>query len=126
MILVLFYVWDDARVSAHWNYSFDIHLNYLGQYSAFLHSDTLLGAAAVVDGQSPQQHPLFTEMASGFICPQLLDTKMDLIFEIPRSHFLYIFEDSTSQVCSTDFSTGFHYCEVSEFFSILGTFFGLS
>ena len=29
MILVLFYEWDDAGVWPHWNYFFDVHLNYL-------------------------------------------------------------------------------------------------
>ena len=33
MILVLFCVWDDARMWADWNYSLDIHLNYLGPVS---------------------------------------------------------------------------------------------
>ena len=31
--LVLFYVWKNARVWAHWNYSFDVHLSYLGPIS---------------------------------------------------------------------------------------------
>ena len=35
IILVLFYVWEDARVWAHWNYSFDLHLNYIGPVSYF-------------------------------------------------------------------------------------------
>ena len=28
-----FYVWEDARVWAYWNYSFDMHLHYLGPVS---------------------------------------------------------------------------------------------
>ena len=39
IILVLFCVWEDARVWAHWNYSFDMHLNYLGLVSCFLHPE---------------------------------------------------------------------------------------
>ena len=35
MILVLFYVWEDARIWAHWSYSLDLHLNYLGPVSCF-------------------------------------------------------------------------------------------
>ena len=35
MNLALFYVWEDARVWAHWNHSFDTHLNYLGPVSYF-------------------------------------------------------------------------------------------
>ena len=30
MILVLSYVWKDARILGHWNSSWDMHLNYLG------------------------------------------------------------------------------------------------
>ena len=30
---VLFYVWEDARVWAHWNHSFDMHLSSLGPVS---------------------------------------------------------------------------------------------
>ena len=29
MIVVLLYIWEDARVWAHWNYSFDMHVSYL-------------------------------------------------------------------------------------------------
>ena len=35
MILVLFYVEEDARVLAHWSYSLAMHLNYLGPVSCF-------------------------------------------------------------------------------------------
>ena len=35
MILVLFYVWEDAGAWAYWNYSFDMHLNYLGSLYCF-------------------------------------------------------------------------------------------
>ena len=71
MNLVPFFVCEDKRAWACWNIFFDIHLNYLGQYSAFLHSDTLLGAAAVVDGlmaelyfayQNYIQHSLSTDV----------------------------------------------------------------
>ena len=33
MYLVLFYVWKDAKVWAHWNHSFDMHLSSLGNVS---------------------------------------------------------------------------------------------
>ena len=50
----LFYVWEDARVWAQWKHSFDVHLNYLGPVSYFLHPESLqsaqLGVAAVTDG----------------------------------------------------------------------------
>ena len=35
MILVLFHVWEDARVWAYGNHSFDICLNYLGPVPCF-------------------------------------------------------------------------------------------
>ena len=35
MILVLFYVWEDARVWDPWSYSFDMNLNYLGPVPCF-------------------------------------------------------------------------------------------
>ena len=31
--LALLYVWEDARVWAHWNHSFDLHFSYLGPVS---------------------------------------------------------------------------------------------
>ena len=38
MILMLSYISEDARIWAHWNYSFDMHLNYLGPvFLFFLH-----------------------------------------------------------------------------------------
>ena len=39
MNLAIFYVWEDARVWAHWNHSFHEHLNYLVPVSCFLHSE---------------------------------------------------------------------------------------
>ena len=33
MDLVLFFVWENARVWVHWNHSFDMHLSYLGPVS---------------------------------------------------------------------------------------------
>ena len=32
MILVLFYIWEDARIWGHWNFSLHMHLNYLGAH----------------------------------------------------------------------------------------------
>ena len=34
--LALFYEWEDARVWAHWNHSFDMHLSCRGQYTLFI------------------------------------------------------------------------------------------
>ena len=33
MNLVLFYIWEDAKLWAHWDYSFDKHFGYLGPVS---------------------------------------------------------------------------------------------
>lgn len=38
MTLALFYVWDDARVWAHWNHAFDTHLSCLGPVSCSFQS----------------------------------------------------------------------------------------
>ena len=50
MILVFFSVWEEARVWAYWNYSFDIHLNYLGPISCFPGADFLISLGAPWDG----------------------------------------------------------------------------
>ena len=43
--LVLFYVWEDAKVWAHWNHSFHMHLSYLGLVSCvFPHPELTLGS----------------------------------------------------------------------------------
>ena len=52
MNLVLFYVWEDARVWAHWNYFFDVHL-YVQPVSCFLHpkpSGCITAAAEMAGG----------------------------------------------------------------------------
>ena len=43
MKLALCYVWEDARVWAHRNHSFDKDLNYLGPASFFLYPESPLG-----------------------------------------------------------------------------------
>ena len=48
MILVVFYVWEVSRVWAHWNYSFAMHLNYLGPVACFLHPESPQGVPAPV------------------------------------------------------------------------------
>ena len=51
---MLFCVWKEARVWAHWDYSFNKHLNYQGQYLIFLHPESPSGytfrEAVVADG----------------------------------------------------------------------------
>ena len=47
MILVLFCVWEDAKVWAHWNYSLDMHLNSLGLVSCLFPSWILLWVHSV-------------------------------------------------------------------------------
>ena len=70
MILVLFYVWEDVRVWAQWNYSLNMYFNYLGPVSSFLCPQFPSGhpvgggySGWWLDGG---QHSLFTEMASNF------------------------------------------------------------
>ena len=51
MILVPFCVWEGARVWAHWNHSFHVHLHCQGPVSGFLHPKfPSPGAAAAADG----------------------------------------------------------------------------
>ena len=48
----LFYIWEDARVWAHWNHSFDMHLSYLGPVSCVFSSwvsGCTIGVAAAAD-----------------------------------------------------------------------------
>ena len=51
--LVLFYVWKDARVWAHWNHSFNKHLSSLGPvpcaFSSWVSSECTSGEPAAVD-----------------------------------------------------------------------------
>ena len=51
---MLFYIWEEARVLAHWNHSFDMHLSYLGPvscaFSAWVPSGCLTGMAVVTEG----------------------------------------------------------------------------
>ena len=68
--LVLFYVWEDARVWTHWSRSFDVHLSSLGPgscvFTTWVPQGLLWGVAAVwwlLDGrcsflpESPQGSP---------------------------------------------------------------------
>lgn len=85
-------VWKGTRVWAYWNYSFDIHVNYLGPASWALNvscfSATLnspqgipLGTAAIADGLmaaifivywNGRQQSLFIEIAGNTLYPQTL------------------------------------------------------
>ena len=42
--LVFFCVWEDAKVWAHWNPFFDMHLSYVGQYPVLSHPEFPRGA----------------------------------------------------------------------------------
>ena len=48
--LALVYVQEDASIWAHWNHSFDVHLNYLGPVSSFSPSWTSSGYVAGAAG----------------------------------------------------------------------------
>ena len=50
MKLVLFYVWKDSRVWAHWNQAFDKHLNSLRLVSCLSPSWVLLGVHTCTEG----------------------------------------------------------------------------
>ena len=55
MNLALFYVWEDAGVWAHWNHSFDMHLNFLGpvsciQDASWIPQGAQLGVASAAEG----------------------------------------------------------------------------
>ena len=69
MILVFFCVWEDARVWAYRNHSFDMHRNYLGPVSFFsiLKSpqDVEGGCGWWLDGG---QHSLFPRMEGKILC----------------------------------------------------------
>ena len=96
MNLVLFYVWEDAKVWAHWNHSFGIYLSYLGPVSCVFSSLSLLRVhhwgwlhwlmawwwASCFYPEFPQgslswggcnvmarwlQHPLFTDLAGNIV-----------------------------------------------------------
>ena len=60
MILMLFYIQEDARIQGHRKFSLDMHLNYLGAMSpkhrmlpGFLHPEILPGRTAVANGLDP-------------------------------------------------------------------------
>ena len=69
--LVLFYVWEGARLWAHWNQAFDAHLSYLGPASCSFRSQVPSGltvwAAAVACWL---WHSLFTEMTGSIFHSQ--------------------------------------------------------
>ena len=96
MTLMLFYVWEDARVWAYWNHSFDMYLNYLGQLSCF--SPSWIPLREYWGGQLQwlmswwQQRPLFTEIAGNIYCPQ------SLLFTIISTNVWEAFHD---QFCPT-------------------------
>ena len=54
MDLVLFFVWENARVWVHWNHSFDMHLSYLGPVScsfpSWVPSGCTTGDGTVAEG----------------------------------------------------------------------------
>ena len=71
MILVLFCIWEGAKDWAYWNYSFDMHLKYLGPVSCFSPSWIPLrthrqGVAAVADGLVSGNIPYLLEWQATF------------------------------------------------------------
>ena len=78
MILVPFYLQEDARIWAQWNYSLDMHLRYLGPYPehrvlpVFLCPESPRGVPSVGVGvlQWLTAWSLFTGMTGSIPCPQ--------------------------------------------------------
>ena len=67
--MTFFYIWEDARVWAHWNHSFGMHFSYLGSGYYFPSSWIPPECNVCVWGGSVSswwpRHPLFTDMAGG-------------------------------------------------------------
>ena len=63
---MLFCVWGDARVWAHWNHSFDMHLSYLGPGSCVFTS-WVSSELSVVCNQWWLWQPLFTDMTGNIL-----------------------------------------------------------
>ena len=58
-----FYIWQDARVSAHWNYSFDMHHWYWGHVSCFSPSWIPSGYTVRFWWLHGWRHSLFTKVS---------------------------------------------------------------
>lgn len=67
---MLFYVWEDARPLAHWNHSFNMHLNCLGPVSCF--SPFWIPSGCTIGGgcRGWWLHGLFTDTAGDSLCSQ--------------------------------------------------------
>ena len=71
---MLFYIWKDARVWAHWNHSSDSHLSFPGPvfcvFTSWVPSECIVGAWVVAVNLVSWwlQHPLFTDMAGIPFC----------------------------------------------------------
>ena len=70
MNVVLFYVWEDARVWAYWNHSFYMHFNYLGPVSCIFHAES--SQAAVL--MAWWQHLSFADVAGDISHPQKISS----------------------------------------------------
>ena len=79
LISMLFCVWKEARVWAHWDYSFNKHLNYQGQYLILLHPESPAPSEQLWWLMAfGLQHPLFTDMAGDPLCPHFLEGSWSL------------------------------------------------
>ena len=90
MMLMPFYIWQDTRVSAHWNYSFDMHHWYWGHVSCFLHHEAPQGTPSASDVfMVGNIHCLPKCQATFFICKN----KFSPFFQYKNICFLGIFQD---------------------------------
>ena len=69
-MLTPFYIWQDTRVSAHWNYSFDMHHWYWGHVILFSPSWIPSGYNIRSRWLHGWQHSLFTKVSDNTLCLQ--------------------------------------------------------
>ena len=100
---MLFYLWEDVRVWAHWNSSFDMHLSSLGPVSCVFSSWALSGLT-VRKGYSlmaARWQVLFVSFLSSLRAHQLtcaaISDDCDTVFRYSQQYFIF----SASCVCIT-------------------------
>ena len=116
-MLTPFYIWQDTRVSAHWNYSFIMHHWYWGMYLVFsimnplrVHHEVLMASwlATFIVYQSVRQH--FSSARTNFhhffqyknIC--FLGIFQDFCF------FFFFFKLYSSSLSTVQWKFYFHFC----------------
>ena len=116
-MLTPFYIWQDTRVSAHWNYSFDMHHWYWGHVSCFLYHESPQGTPSGSDGfMVGNIHCLPKCQATFFVCKK----KFSPFFQYKNICFLGIFQDFcffffffklySSSLSTVQWKFYFHFC----------------